>query len=378
MRQVASLEVHRAGVSALIALVVLTGDAAARPGEPAAPAAGRVIAGLEEPLVSTRPTSTEEDRSLDLAIAAFRIAAARTSSDGPIHLVLLARFVEGHPSSGWNAAVLANLGISYYRGGYFARALDCWQAAWAAGRDATDPRARALVDRTLGELAGLHARLGHVDELEKLFEDVGGRALGEPAAKAMAAARDAATTMRHDPGLAYRGGPNALKALLLARRAASDSVAFLDKERSVRRGFSLLQLAGLADRAGLRYRLIHREPGQAVPVPSVIHWNVNHFATIVAVRDGGYLVKDSTPGAGTDELWVRQAAIDSEASGFFLVPEDVSQDPRWREATAAEASRIYAAATPRRATASRTAPVRLLKASSNIDLIRTGSQVRSM
>jgi hypothetical protein len=194
----------------------------------------------------------------------------------------------------------------------------------------------------------------------------------------MAAARDAATTMRHDPGLAYRGGPNALKALLLARRAASDSVAFLDKERSARRGFSLLQLAGLADRAGLRYRLIHREPGQAVPVPSVIHWNVNHFATIVAVRDGGYLVKDSTPGAGTDELWVRQAAIDSEASGFFLVPEDVSQDPRWREATAAEASRIYAAATPRRATASRTAPVRLLKASSNIDLIRTGSLIRSM
>lgn len=337
MRQVWTFMARGLGAPALVMVMVVVGDAVARPDE----STGRIITGLEEPFVATRATSAEDDRALDVAIAAFRIAAAKLPTDASSYLAPLARFVETHPGSGWNAAVLTNLGIVYYRAGYFGRALDSWRAAWSGGRDATDPRVRAVVDRALSELARLHARLGHVDELESLVKDARGRALGDAAAAAMASARQRAWILRRDPGAASLGGPSALKQLLIAHGTASDAVAFLDKERSGPRGFSLWQLAGLAERAGLHHRLIHREPGQAIPVPSIVHWNVHHFSAIVGARAGGYLVRDRAQGAGGEELWIREAAIDSETSGFFLVPSDAAQDGRWRDAISAEASRIY-------------------------------------
>ncbi|HEY0479675.1 MAG TPA: cysteine peptidase family C39 domain-containing protein [Kofleriaceae bacterium] len=339
MWQAVPLEARTVGMSAVMAVMMLAGDVAARPGDPATP--GRVIAGLEEPLVATAPTSPQDDRALDLAIAAFRIAVAKTPADAAAQLAPLAGFVEAHPHSGWNAAVLANLGLAYLRSGYFARALDCWHGAWREARDATEIGARELADRAVGELARLHAQLGHLEDLDKLFKEIGNRPLGARAAEAVSGARDAAWSMRHDPGAAYRCGTSALRTVVVARGATIDSVAFLDHERSGQRGFSLAQLAGLAERTGRHYRLIHRQPGEAVPVPSVVHWNANHFAAIVGERDGGYVIKDAAAGAASGELWVRQAAIDSQTSGFFLAPGDVAQDPRWRDVTAAEASRIF-------------------------------------
>lgn len=334
------------GARVLVAVMLVAGHAAARPEVPAAPRAGRIIAGLDEPFVATRPTSAEDDRALDRALAAFRIAAAKAPADALSYLAPLARFVETHPDSGWNAAVLTNLGIVYHRAGYFGRALDSWQAAWRDGHDATGVPARALADRALSELARMHLRLGHVNELESLVKEARGRPLGDAGAAAVASARESAAILRRDPGAAYRCGPNALGQLLIARGAASDAVAFLGKERSGPHGFSLWQLGRLAERAGLPYRLIHREPGQAIPVPSIVHWNVHHFAAIVGARAGGYLVRDSALGFGSEELWIREAAIDTETSGFFLVPSDAAQDARWREATSAEASRISGTARP--------------------------------
>lgn len=366
-RKVAIFAFDGVCIAAFVALAVLTGESGARtpvpvrrsvvdsavtlgnpsqgthPGPPGVrdphpPEGGgtRIVVGLDEPLVPTAPTSADEDRALDAAIAAFQTAA---SPDG-FPLAGFARFAESYPRSAWRVAVLTNLGLAYYRAGYFGRALDSWQVAWNEGRNARDARAKALVDRAVGELARMHARLGHVDELERLFRDVGSRSLTGPATETITGAREGAWTMRNEPGIAYLCGPSALKNLMIARGAGPDAIALLTQQRSGPRGFSLAQLDSLANRVKLRHRVIHREPGQAIPVPSVVHWKVGHFAAIVGERDGGYLIKDPTFGFGTDELWVHRDAIDSETSGFFLVPADASQDSRWRAATATEASQI--------------------------------------
>lgn len=337
MRRVAIFIARGVVLSAVVA-VMSSGRAAAQPEAIRALASARVVPGLEEPLVPTRATSGEEDRALDAALAAFRIAAIVAPTDAALHLAPLESFVASHPDSAWSPGVLVDLGFAYHRAGYFARALDAWQRAWNAGRTATDPRAVPLVDRAVAELGRMRARLGNAVGLDRLLREVGNRALSGPASETLSSAREDAWVMRDDPGSASRSGSTALADVLRARRAGSDALAFLDGQRAGRNGFSLAHLASLAERAGVRCRLIRRQPGQAVPVPSVAHWNVPHFAAIIGEREGGYLVQDPTLGAGTDELWVSRDAIDSETSGLFLVPADAPQDPGWRAATATEAT----------------------------------------
>src|SRR5262245_28660307 len=306
-------------VPAVMALKMSSAEAVVPPGDPVA-ASPRIVAGLDEPLVPSSSTSPDEDSALDAAIAAFRVAALFAPTDPAFHLAPLVAFARTHPDCGWTAAVLTNLGLADQRAGLFSGGLAAFQAAWKAGRTGSDARAKPLVDRAAGELASMHARLGRTDELDRLLHDIGTRALGGPATETLAAAREDAWIVHDDPGQALRCGPTALGNLLLARGVASDRVAFLDGQRASRQVFSLAQLSALASRAQLRHWLIVRAPGQAVPVPSVVHWSLRYFAAIVAERDGGYLIKDPTLGSGTDELWVGRDAIDSEASGLFLVP----------------------------------------------------------
>src|SRR6185295_11427272 len=50
----------------------------------------------------------------------------------------------------------------------------------------------------------------------------------------------------------------------------------------------------------------------------LVHWKAGHFAALVEDRDGRSLLQDPTFG---DDLWITRAALDDQASGFFLVPE---------------------------------------------------------
>jgi RHS repeat-associated protein len=98
----------------------------------------------------------------------------------------------------------------------------------------------------------------------------------------------------------------------------------------------LAQVASLADEAKLPHRLVHRDAGEPIPVPSVVHWKVNHFAAIVGESNGRFQIEDPTFG---HSLWITLDAIESETSGYFLVPGE-KHSPTWREVGADEANRI--------------------------------------
>jgi RHS repeat-associated protein len=287
-----------------------------------------LAAQFDEPLVRTAPTSTAEDRALLSAIEAYR-----TMPDDP---AALNDFLSDHPRSGWRVPLLTNLGLAWYNGGYFSRAIAAWDQAWREGRGITDPCPRATVDRALGELMRMHARLGHADRLDALFRDIGDRQVTGPATEALAGAREGLWMMRHEPGIAYLCGPMALKNLALAQGAQPDRVAFLDAYRSGPRGVSLAQVAALADSAKLRYRMVFRDAGQPVPVPSIVHWKVSHFAAIVGEANGRFHLEDPT--FGTD-LWITRDAIDAEASGYFLAPSGEGSSG-WRAVGPSEAEGV--------------------------------------
>jgi hypothetical protein len=104
--------------------------------------------GLEEPLVATGEASAEEDTALDAALEAFH---AIPQAEYPDKIRPLLDDIAAYPQSPWNMALFTNLGIGYYREGYFSKSFTALERAWRLGRDANDSvQARALTDPRIG------------------------------------------------------------------------------------------------------------------------------------------------------------------------------------------------------------------------------------
>ena len=325
--QRASVPLFRGGKLVLLLLLGIAFGAAAPPASGQNPAAAQIeaelaAAHLPEPLVATAPTGAAEDAALLTAVNRYQNRA------NPDDFSALTGFLAAYPKSGWRVAVLANLGIVYLHYGYVSRALDAWSAAWRDGKEASEPRARALVDRAVGELVRLKAELGRKDALSALLSEIGDRPVGGPGTAMVQLGRDTLWVMNTDPKHLYNCGPIALKMLLLAQHARASEVFFLNWVRADGpKGTSLAEVAALAKRAHAALVPVFRKPGETVPVPAIVHWRVGHFAAIVGERDGRFQVRD--PNFGHQGLWVTQAALDAEASGYFLVPAEAAKTSGW-------------------------------------------------
>jgi hypothetical protein len=138
-----------------------------------------------EPLVPIGgTTSVEENVALRVAIDGYE---ERTNQDD--HSPILA-FLDRFPNSAWRPALLTNLGLEYRRTGWFLKALDAWEQAWAAGKNEKSPMGKALMDRAVGELAELNARLGRGEQVEAILKQIEGRPLIGPATEKITAARE--------------------------------------------------------------------------------------------------------------------------------------------------------------------------------------------
>jgi RHS repeat-associated protein len=318
---------------AAIIFVLLVPAQAASAASPATALATIQSGHFAEPLVATAPTTTAEDLALANAVAAHE---RRTVPDD---VGSLTAFLSQYPHSGWAPAVLTNLGLAYLHEGYFSRALEAWQTAWREGRGATEPHARALVDRAVGELARLEASLGHFDELAALFDEMGGRAVTGPATEAVQVASEERLLAIKDPRHLFLCGPQALLSLLLAQGEALEKVSFLQWYRASPNGTNLAEVGRLADKANFPHRIVLRKPGQPVPVPSIVHWKVGHFAAIVGEANGRYEIRD--PVFQGQSLWATPEALDSEASGYFLTSAHVVADAGWRDVQETEAAAVW-------------------------------------
>ena len=286
-----------------------------------------------EPLVQTAPATPAEDLALSKALAVY---AHRTNPDD---FSSLTGFLSQYPNSGWAPALLTNLGLSYLHDGNFSLAIDAWKAAWQQGKGATDPRAHALVDRAVGQLARLYASLGQSQNLTALFAEIGNRRVTGSATEDVQDAREALTMAQRDHKHLYNCGPIALGILMLAQNPHDQRGNLLPFYPSGTAGTNLGELGKIGDKLGFSSRLVLRKPGQPVPIPSIVHWKAGHFATIVGEAIGRYHVEDPVF-AGAD-LWVTQAALDTESSGYFLVPASKTMRTGWLTASSAAAAQIW-------------------------------------
>jgi len=287
---------------------------------------------LPEALVPVHPTpSAAQNKEI---ADALRLLSKRTVRDD---FSALEQFVNEYPDSPWTPSVLFNLGLGYYRTGWYSKAINAWETAWPALKPSSDLAVRAVADDAVGELALMYARVGRMRELAQLLDPIKDRPLLGPGRGKVAGARQGLWTMQHEPEISFRCGPLALDRIIAFQNPGKGGQLLIQNSHSTTNGFSLNQVAALSRKAGLNYQMAFRSAGASVLLPAVVNWKVGHYAALVKEKDGFYLLQDPT---FRNDVWVSPRALENEASGYFLVPP--GDLPRgWRSVSEAEGSTVW-------------------------------------
>lgn len=284
--------------------------------EPLAPMEGEAING--------------ENAALARAVDAF---AARSKRGG---VSALETFVAAFPKSRWNAALLLNIGLLQYGDGAFSRALASFDRAWDLSKTAKAAPATFIRDRAAAEAGRMNARLGNRSWLDKFMPEVNGMEISGSAGEMVNHTRAALSMMHTLPEKSFMCGPYALLNILPAD-VTGEVREVIRQPLSTPQGTSLAQVHDLSKKTGKKYQVAFRTPGSKLIVPAVVHWNVGHFAALVAERDGGVVCQDPTFG---DEVFISAPVVDQEASGYYLVPQG-ALPKGWRAVDTEEAATIW-------------------------------------
>jgi RHS repeat-associated protein len=286
---------------------------------------------LDEPLV---PLDGEVRMNENQALAAALMAYANRTI--PDDCSSLSAFAEAYPDSRWTGPLLLHLGAEYYNYGYYSKALDAWERAWALCRDVRSGPAKPEADRALGELARMYSKLGRMTELSQLLNSTTNRDLAGPGTQLIHAAQEALWMMQNRPGYCFRCGPLALDRILLRTDPKKMANPAFDDYMSPTNGFTLTQVATLTDRLGMNYQMAFRSLGASFVVPAVIHWKVGHYAAVVEQRGDRFLVQDFT---FQGSVWMTTNALEEEASGYFLIPPG-TLPAGWRTVSSSEGQSV--------------------------------------
>jgi RHS repeat-associated protein len=228
-------------------------------------------------------------------------------------------FLTTHPTSVWRASVLANLGTFYKRHGYFTRAEARLVEAWEIARHATDANGRAVAEQVLVDLIELRCSFGRAAALQEVIDQVGSRPLYGVAAQYLERAKTSVWILTHAHEKALPSGPIALGQILRRIDPDAPRPAEITAFHATVDGASVAQIAALSRQVDFPLKPAFRGPDAIeVPIPSVAHINPGHFTAIVGQANGFYILDDPLLGG---EVWISEAALREQSSGYFLVPE---------------------------------------------------------
>ncbi|HEX5218777.1 MAG TPA: cysteine peptidase family C39 domain-containing protein [Verrucomicrobiae bacterium] len=261
--------------------------------------------------VGTQPASEEESRILlavldNIAVNQYRAGLAE-----------LEEYLATLTNSAWAPSLHSVLGRYYYDLGRYTPALGHWELAWWATRNYPDGNGKVVADYTLAHWTRLLASLGRYEALTNLVLETQGRVLDRGRlSQKWRRTREAVTQMRLHPGMSYQCGTFAMYAVARELGLNHDASRLL-RTPSPATGFSLATLTELSTQLGLGLVPVARVNGDELPVPSVIHWQQNHYAAILSQHGNLYKVADPTFG---HPRYMTAETINLEASGYFLSP----------------------------------------------------------
>lgn len=291
---------------------------------------------FSEPLVPIGgEPSPEENRALGAALTAF------VSGSGSDRVEGLFRFLEDHPKSPWRSALELNLGIHQRRLGYFSQCFQLWESAWEAAREAEDRIGRAYADRALAELIQINAWCGRIDDLDRLLPLTEGRCESGAAREKVALARGGRIHMETEPERAFQCGPFAVSRIIEHLGGSAEASRAATEFPSTTAGTNLRDVRDLARAQGWDAQVACRDPGAAMVFPAVVHWKIDHFGALLSQEGDRIRLQDSTSDLYYGRnLTIASAALDQEASGYFLVSTG-ALPKGWRPVPDTEAAQIW-------------------------------------
>lgn len=321
----------------LSGVLVWLGLAAGTQANPAGTDAARYGV-FAEPLIATGAPSQEASRALAQAVNTYRQAGDIGDTTA------LERFLVTHPHNPWQASLWLNMGLAERATGRFSAAAYAFEHARESALASNDDVLRPIAVRALSEQVMLETRLGHPQAVTTLLQMARRLGISAQDSMALSLAEQGLWDMQHHPQTAFQCGWVALRTLWQAH-GIHISDTFTVPMDSAHPGYSLQQLVDMSQQAHQPMVAIHQDASQSVPVPSVVHWKSGHFATILARANNRYEVVDPTVEGGP--LWMTEAAVQAESSGYFLV--SVADQAKLamvdRAVKADEAKRVYGAGT---------------------------------
>ena len=300
-----------------------------------APKLDMLSADFAEPFVPT--TAGASKKALSKVLREFE-ADPRPKGE---KVDLLESFLAANPDSPWAPSVKLNLGLYYQKSGRFTQALANLQSAWEELEPFQEKRLKALADQALGKYTLILSQLGRMEDLEPLLAKVEGRSMSGSSTESLVASLEALKVMQEQPEIAFLCGPAAMRHVAMLDDSWSPaSRAIIKSLPSTHQGTSIHQVQKLSERLGLEYQVAYREAGSEIIAPAVVHWKVGHFAALLEPEDGLYRVEDDTAGFNRERIKISSQTLDTEASGYFLVPSG-KLPVGWRTVSEKEAQTIW-------------------------------------
>jgi len=259
----------------------------------------------------------------------------------PASAEAIERYLEQDPDSPLRVNLLIEEGQTWWRNGYFLRAMEAYETAWEEGKDSADPAERRTSEEALGWLLRRTGSLGKKAQLSALIDEASSLRLGGYAAESLVKAKELQWFWGNQAEQNVFCGFTAANQICvpLGYRPFFPDVHDEEEEREfMAKGLSLYELAAHSREAGGDLIVVKREKGAAVPVPSVIHWSFDHYSAITEKQGNRYRITDDHLGFDAP---VSEEAIEAQSNGYFLIPEPESLPKGLSLVSDEEAKTVY-------------------------------------
>ena len=245
--------------------------------------------------------------------------------DTPTWTTNLEKFLTKYPQSPWTASLRHDYAKLCQSSGKTTKALEQWEAGWKLVKNDMNPAGHKLAGTILANWMEQLASLGRADKLQELSAAGDAMNFVNPADRdKFQGAKGSWLMMTAHPGMAFRCGTFALKAVGSILRPGDRDLQQLVGIPSPTNGFSMAELVDLAKKFKLDLTAVKRTAGQDLVVPSVVHWRQNHYAAILEKQENLYRVSDPTFG---NERWLSAETFNEEVGGEFLIPATTLTEP---------------------------------------------------
>ena len=272
---------------------------------------------MQTPKTKNKISQVKNEQLLENKTLAYDLMYFQNNEDEK-GLKSLNEFITKYPDSKWTPGLEVNLASIDFEHGYFSTAMKLLLDAWNKAKNQTSANPKLVADMAIANLLDIDAKIGRIDDVKNLLKQIKTRKFKGVSGTKIKDAKDCLWAMENSPATSFQCGPYAVNTILALRNKSLSCSQLTHLLPSTKQGTNLYEVQELAKKCNMPMLSVKIKPGVSIPIPSVMHWKVGHYAAIVNYDNGKYQIKDPTFGLNNN-FWIARQVLDSEASGYFLI-----------------------------------------------------------